>query len=102
MSCWGGLKAARVLIRQEKLPRRPGFACPACHAAPPLGELWGCSNCRQRFDTFATGGVCPQCGARFDSTMCIYCFERRPLREWYLGSSPAAPVASPAASEQAS
>ncbi|HTW62208.1 MAG TPA: M50 family metallopeptidase [Terracidiphilus sp.] len=103
MNCWGGLKAARVLLRQEKLPRRPGFACPACREAPPLAPLWRCSNCHQNFDTFATGGVCPHCGARFDATTCIYCFERRPLREWYLGAAPATPpVPTPAASEHAS
>jgi Zn-dependent protease len=103
MSCWGGLKAARVLIRNEKLPRRPGFACPSCREAPPLAPLWRCPHCRQNFDTFAAGGVCPHCGARFDTTMCIYCFERRPLREWYLGSAPAASsIPTPAASEHAS
>jgi Zn-dependent protease/predicted RNA-binding Zn-ribbon protein involved in translation (DUF1610 family) len=103
MSCWGGLKAARVIIRNEKLPRRPGFVCPACREAPPLAELWRCSNCRQNFDTFATGGVCPHCGARFDTTTCIYCFERHPMSQWYLGSAPpASPVPTPAASEHAS
>ncbi len=102
MSCWGGLKAARVLIRNEKLPRRPGFACPACREAPPLAALWRCSHCRQNFDTFATGGVCPHCGARFDTTMCIYCFERRPLSQWYAGAAPAGQIPHPASSERAS
>jgi Zn-dependent protease len=103
LSCWGGLKAARVLLRNEKLPRRPGFACPACREAPPLAPLWRCSHCRQGFDTFSTGGVCPHCGARFDTTMCIYCFERRPLRDWYLGAAPTAPaVTTPTPSENAS
>jgi Zn-dependent protease len=102
MNCWGGLKTARVLIRQEKLPRRPGFACPACHAAPPLADLWRCSHCNQSFDTFATGGVCPHCNARFDSTMCIYCFERRPMSQWYLGSAPTGPITNASASEQTS
>jgi Zn-dependent protease len=88
MSCWGGLKAARALIAQEKLPRRPGFACPACHAAPPLAALWRCSHCQQGFDAFATPGACPHCQARFDTTTCIYCHERRPINQWYQGSAP--------------
>src|ERR1700685_1225520 len=28
MSCWGGLKHAQQLLRQARLPRRGGFACP--------------------------------------------------------------------------
>jgi Zn-dependent protease len=102
MSCWGGLKAARALIRQEKLPRRPGFACPACHAAPPLADLWHCTHCRQSFDTFASNGVCPHCGARFDTTACVYCSERRPISQWYIGSAPTVAAAAPASSQQPS
>src|SRR5208283_4848958 len=30
MNCWGGLRHAQVLLRFAKLPRRQGFACPAC------------------------------------------------------------------------
>jgi Zn-dependent protease len=47
MNCWSGLKRARVLVRQEKLPRREGFACPSCRSAPPLGPHWTCSQCSQ-------------------------------------------------------
>jgi Zn-dependent protease len=82
MNCWAGLKAARVLVRNEKLPRREGFACPTCRSAPPLGQHWTCSQCRQPFDTFATGSVCPQCGARFAATTCLYCHKQHPMNEW--------------------
>jgi Zn-dependent protease len=102
MSCWGGLKAARALIRQEKLPRRPGFACPACHAAPPLADLWRCPHCQQSFDTFASNGVCPHCGARFDTTACVYCSERRPISQWYIGSAPTIAATAPTSSQQPS
>lgn len=89
-NCWGGLKAALVYMRQEKLPRREGFACPGCRTAPPLGEHWRCAHCQQPFDTFQTGAVCPHCGARFATTMCLHCLERRPLHEW-VARDPATP-----------
>jgi Zn-dependent protease len=82
MNCWNGLKAARVLIRNEKLPRRPGFACPSCQAAPPIGQHWRCAQCSQDFDTFETGGVCPSCGAQFSTTMCGNCHQQSPLHAW--------------------
>ena len=82
INCWGGLKAALVFMRQEKLPRRGGFACPSCRTAPPLGEHWRCAQCSRPFDTFATGAVCPHCGARFDTTMCLDCMKPHPMQEW--------------------
>jgi Zn-dependent protease len=81
-SCWGGLQHARVLLRQAKLPRRSGFACPACKATPPIGPHWRCGACQQPFDTFETMGECPHCSARFNSTMCIDCHAQNPLSEW--------------------
>lgn len=82
MNCWAGLKRALVLVRQEKLPRREGFACPSCRSAPPLGPHWTCSQCSQPFDTFASGAVCPNCSARFETTTCLYCSKRYPMKEW--------------------
>ena len=85
MNCWGGLQHARALLKIAKLPRRPGFACPSCRTAPPLGAYWGCGACRQPFDTFATGGVCPHCGVTYTTTMCLDCAEQRPMGEWVAG-----------------
>jgi Zn-dependent protease len=82
LNCWGGLKHARELLRIAKLPRREGFACPSCQTAPPIGEYWRCGNCRQPFDTFQTGAVCPHCGARFGVTRCLDCGELHPLEQW--------------------
>jgi Zn-dependent protease len=87
LSCWGGLKHARSILRAGRLPRRPGFACPACHNAPPIGPFWGCAKCGKGFDTFETGGVCPHCGAEFDSTSCLDCEQSRPLLEWTTGNA---------------
>jgi Zn-dependent protease len=96
LNCWSGLQAARVLIRNEKLPRREGFACPRCHTAPPLGDHWRCERCTEPFDAFQTGAVCPHCGARFDSTTCGYCLERSPMAQWTAGQNASPAIASPA------
>src|ERR1017187_3993173 len=82
MNCWSGLQQARALSKLEKLPRREGFACPSCKAAPTIGELWGCGNCGKPFDIFEAQGVCPRCGSRYDTTKCLECGRAHPLREW--------------------
>jgi len=82
LNCWGGLQHARGLLRLAKLPRRPGFACPSCRTAPPMGAYWTCGKCGQPFDTFATRGVCPHCAAQYLQTMCLDCQEQRPINDW--------------------
>jgi Zn-dependent protease len=86
MNCWSGFKQAQVLSRLAKLPRREGFACPACKMAPPIGEVWQCARCGQSFDTFQTGGVCPHCGSRFDVIRCGECGTLHPMHEWHAPS----------------
>jgi Zn-dependent protease len=86
LNCWGGLQHARGLLKLSKIPRREGFACPSCHAAPPLGEFWKCRQCGQSFDTFVTGASCPACGARFGVTTCLDCRQTRPISEWAVGT----------------
>jgi Zn-dependent protease len=90
LNCWSGLKHSLFLLRMAKLPRRAGFECPICKAAPPLGDFWRCSNCGSRFDTFATQAVCPSCAARFAVTRCLDCGRTTPIQQWY---APAAEVA---------
>ena len=99
LNCWGGLKHARELLRVAKLPRRDAFACPACQAAPPVGELWKCGRCGEPFDFFQTQGVCPSCSAHFASTRCMDCGVVRPIGEW---SSTASSVSSTFASDMRS
>jgi Zn-dependent protease len=82
MNCWSGLQHARALLRVAKLPRRDGFACPNCKAAPPLGDQWKCGNCGQPFDTFQAGAVCPHCTTRFPATKCMDCGEQHSMDEW--------------------
>ena len=82
MNCWGGLKHAQQLIKMSRLPRRPGFLCPSCRTAPPLGPYWQCGACGKPFDTFESRGVCPYCSAQFASTTCLDCGEQHPIDEW--------------------
>ena len=82
MNCWGALKQARALAKLAKIPRRPGFACPSCHSAPPLGLLWRCTQCGTAFDTFATNASCPQCGANYNLTQCLDCGTRSAMADW--------------------
>jgi Zn-dependent protease len=90
MSCWNGLKQALALSRRAKLPRRDGFACPACKTAPPQGAFWRCGKCGQAFDTFQTLATCPHCATQFSATQCLDCGASRPMGEWSI-----APLTSP-------
>ena len=95
LNCWSGWKVARALTQMEKKPRRDGFACPSCGSRPPIGDHWACAHCRQKFDTFATGAVCPHCSAQFDSTMCVNCQKLSPMRDWMAaGAHPGTVVSS--------
>jgi len=94
INCWSGFKTAQALRNLERLPRRQGFACPSCNTAPPVGPFWTCNHCKARFDTFETGGVCPQCSARFATTTCLDCRRPFPLAEWQPGYIPGAGVIS--------
>jgi Zn-dependent protease len=85
MNCWNGFKLARALRQLERIPQRPGFACPSCKTAPPLGPFWKCNQCGEQFDTFQTGGVCPECSTRFETTTCLHCRVSSPIAEWQPG-----------------
>jgi len=82
LNCWSGLQQARALLRLSKIPRREGYSCPTCHAAPPLGTYWKCRNCGQPFDSFATAAACPNCHSQFPATQCLDCGRQHPSHEW--------------------
>jgi len=86
LNCWGGMQHARALLRLAKLPRRDGFACPACKSAPPVGELWRCGRCGRAFDTFQTQATCPGCGMQYPVTKCLECGQAHPMSEWATAS----------------
>lgn len=94
LNCWNGFKSARALRELEKIPRRKGFACPSCKTSPPMGSFWKCNQCGTDFDTFETGGVCPQCSARFATTTCLDCRRPAPIAEWQPGYVPGTGVVS--------
>lgn len=83
-NCWRGLQHARVLARAARLPRRSGFQCPGCQTPPPIGAWWACGRCGNPFDTFETQGICPHCGARYETTRCLDCGESRAMSEWVI------------------
>ena len=87
MNCWKGFQQARALSQIAKLPRRPGFACPSCRTAPPIGEFWKCGQCQKAFDTFQSQAVCPTCSSRFATTACLDCRQNRPMSEWVAAAS---------------
>jgi Zn-dependent protease len=93
-NCWRGWTHARALSRTARAPRREGFACPACQAAPPVGAFWVCSQCRQPFDTFQNFATCPHCGAQYGATMCQECGTMSPMNRWVVGGPVDAPFAS--------
>lgn len=82
LNCWSGLQHALALTRVAKLPRRQGFACPSCKAAPLMGPYWVCSLCNNGFDTFQTQAVCPNCSAHFSTTRCLDCGALHRIDEW--------------------
>ncbi len=82
LNCWGGLQHARALLRFAKLPRRAGFACPACKTAPPIGDFWKCGRCGQPFDIFEARAICPSCATQFALIKCLDCGAVNPIGDW--------------------
>jgi hypothetical protein len=77
-------QAAQQMLRLERLPRHHGCVCPGCGVSPPRGQLWVCEHCQSRFDTFATHGKCPSCGAWFLETACPHCHSAHHIDAWYV------------------
>jgi predicted RNA-binding Zn-ribbon protein involved in translation (DUF1610 family) len=91
MNCWSGLKHAAILGRISRLPRRVGFACPACGEPPLRGPVWRCNSCQQAVDVFETRGACPHCGAAIHSATCIDCGSESSLARWGFNTSVSVP-----------
>lgn len=58
--------------------------CPKCQWEPEESSRWECT-CRCVWNTFDTGGVCPDCGKAWEATQCLSlaCLRRSPHRDWY-------------------
>lgn len=80
--CWQGFGEAKNLALLAKIPRRDGFSCPSCRTQPIEAPAWICSACRQPFDTFEHGAVCPGCGNASSLTGCPECRQAHPIAEW--------------------
>lgn len=91
---WISLRRLSWERRITKAPRRAGFACPRCHAEPPMGLFWQCDRCKRVFDTFETRAVCPNCAKEFPTTMCGKCKAASPMKDWILSAKPASPFVS--------
>ena len=68
-----GFRQARSLSSLAAPARHQVVHCPSCGQSPPCADLWNCDACGRKFDTFATGGRCPQCGKGFGWTSCPLC-----------------------------
>jgi len=82
LNCWSGLQYGLRLLRVARAPRRQGVACPICGAAPPVGKLWACPNCRRPFDVFEAAPVCPECGTAILGMRCLECGDDSPIQAW--------------------
>ena len=62
--------------------------CPKCSWEPDGFPYWQC-HCGCVWDTFSTGGICPECKHRHQDTQCIEpaggCTTMSPHIDWYEG-----------------
>jgi Zn-dependent protease len=83
--CWSGLQRALALSRLAAAPKHRDLACPVCREAPPMGAFWVCGQCQHRFDVFASGAVCPHCGAQSGAVPCVACGTASPIQAFQTG-----------------
>ena len=56
--------------------------CPLCGWTPGAEDRWMC-KCRHSWNTFDTGGVCPNCIYQWEYTQCLACHGWSLHSEWY-------------------
>jgi Zn-dependent protease len=91
-NCFQGFVHARALLRIAKAPRRDGYSCPNCKAAPPMGDFWQCGKCRKKFDPFTSPVACPHCHSPYTRMACLDCGTGSSPGDW-LSGAPANPGA---------
>ena len=67
--------------------RRPRIRCPRCAWEPRAEDRWSCV-CGCVWNTFDTGGVCPECATRWEETQCLVCHRWSKHRAWYADEEP--------------
>ncbi len=60
----------------------PRIRCPRCGWSPGKNDTWSCT-CGHCWNTFDTGGVCPECLHQWTSTQCLSCGKWSPHSDWY-------------------
>jgi hypothetical protein len=71
-----------------------GIRCPLCGWRPTPESIWSClwtpdapeprfASCGATWNTFASGGVCPECAHQWRWTSCLQCARWSPHDEWY-------------------
>jgi hypothetical protein len=63
---------------------RDKLRCPLCAWVPRKSDRWFCT-CGCAWNTFDTGGRCPECSYQWTETQCFACEEFSPHRAWYAG-----------------
>ncbi len=79
---------SRILLpetdREDGLRRgRRRIRCPQCGWEPGRHDRWTCT-CLFVWNTFDTGGVCPDCGHRWTETQCLRCQAWSRHMDWYV------------------
>jgi hypothetical protein len=71
-------------LNEEKdaVPSGPHIRCPLCFWKPGSNDQWSCT-CGCVWNTFDTGGVCPDCLHQWTSTQCLSCGGWSPHSDWY-------------------
>jgi Zn-dependent protease len=85
--CIVSFKMARELLRRNRAPRRDGYSCPNCQAAPPIGEFWRCAKCRKKFDPFTSPAACPNCNLPYTRMACLDCGTGSAPGDWLTGAT---------------
>ncbi len=62
--------------------RGPRIRCPKCGWTPKQNSVWQCT-CLFLWNTFDTGGVCPQCMKQWTETACLNCHQWSAHSDWY-------------------
>src|SRR5262249_46037080 len=119
---FASLRLAQTLKTAVDAPRREGFSCPVCHAAPPTGPFWSCTSCGATFDPLdpAAPGVPvasetttlnlsprvdavdptddvargPGCQTRGTSLKCFRCGTATTIGDWKVDASLSGPTSS--------
>ena len=68
--------------RDARLGGGGRIRCPRCRWEPERGDRWSCV-CGHLWNTFETGGVCPECQRRWKETQCQRCLGWSPHPHWY-------------------